>query len=125
MTDRMNLTPSDSTEAPGPLEANDSRPTDAVSVVAAITVVSGVDPSATLEAVARQDVKPTSIRLVGGDTEGEPRGVVLNEDLAAVVAELDSTVDYVWILHGDAEPRPDALRALIEETERIDRKSVV
>lgn len=120
MTDRMNLTPSDSTEAPGPLEASDSRPTDAVSVVAAITVVSGVDPSATLEAVARQDVKPTSIRLVGGDTEGEPRGVVLNEDLAAVVAELDSTVDYVWILHGDAEPRPDALRALIEETERID-----
>src|SRR5690606_30431549 len=104
MTDRMNLTSSESAEVPGPDEAETPRPASAVSVVAAVTVVSGVDPSATLEAVQAQDVPPSAIRLIGADVEDAPKGVVLNEDLHAMVDGLDASVDYVWILHGDAEP---------------------
>src|SRR5690606_40406632 len=36
----------------------------------------------------------------------------------AAIAATDSTVDYLWFLHSDARPRPDALAALVREVER-------
>lgn len=120
MTDRMFAQPSDPTEVSDPPAPAGSDSVDAVSVVVAITVVAGVDPTATLEAVERQGFSPFSVRLVGADSPEAPEGVVLNQDLEALVAELDTSVDYVWILHGDAEPRPDALAALVSEAERYE-----
>lgn len=89
------------------------------SVVVAVTVVAGVSPQSTLDAVDKQDVDPSRVVLVGGaGSVDAPQGLVLSADLEEVVAGLDTGVEYVWILHGDAEPRPDALRALLEEAER-------
>ncbi|HEX2152694.1 MAG TPA: hypothetical protein VHL52_01790 [Acidimicrobiia bacterium] len=119
MTDRMNPVPPDNADVAA-VEEVDERQPEAVSVVAAVTVVSGVDPQKTLDAVASQDYSPTSVRLIGAHHEGAPAGVVLNEDVAAMVAGLDASVEYVWVLHGDAEPRPDALRALVNEAERFE-----
>lgn len=118
MADRMNSLPSDNAEVVEASEAEYPRRPEAVSVVAAITVVAGVDAQETLEYVAGQDYAPTAVELIGTDDEGVPAGVVMNDDLEAMVAGLDASVDYVWILHGDAQPRPDALRALVTEAER-------
>lgn len=118
MTNRMNVIPSDSTEVPE--VAEEPRTPETVSVVAAVTVVAGVDPQATLDAVGAQDHAPSAIRLIGADVADSPAGVVLSEDLEEVVAGLDPSVEYVWILHGDAQPRPDALRALVSEAERFE-----
>ncbi|MFP3915522.1 MAG: glycosyltransferase family 2 protein, partial [Actinomycetota bacterium] len=120
MTNRMNVTPSGSTEVPAASEADSSPTPDRVSVVAAVSVVVGVDPQATLEAVRGQDHPLTDVRLIGAGVEDAPAGVVLSEDLEDVVAGLGSSVDYVWILHGDALPRPDALRSLVSEAERFE-----
>lgn len=120
MTDRMSSFTSDTAEAPDIPDTDPFPDPEVVSVVVAVTVVAGVDPAATLAAVERQRLTPSAIRVVGADVADAPRGVVLNEDIEAVVAELDSSVDYVWILHGDAEPRPDALGALVAEVERFE-----
>lgn len=120
MTDRMNATSSDRAET---FDAAETTPPDvpaAASVVVAVTVVAGVDPQATLEAVGKQRHVPAAVRLIGATDSDAPRGVVLNEDLEGVVADLDPSVDYVWILHGDAEPRPDALGALVAEADRFE-----
>lgn len=92
----------------------------AATVVAVVTVVAGVDPAATVAAVSRQAHSPASISLVGAADAAEAPGVVQSADLESVVSDLDPSVDYVWILHGDAEPRPDALGALVAEAERFE-----
>ncbi len=91
-----------------------------VSVAVAVNVVAGVDPQPTLEAVARQAYPAASVTLVGEDDSGVPSGLVMSADLEEVVASLSPDIDYVWILHGDAEPRPDALTALVDEAERYE-----
>lgn len=120
MADPMNPTSSDQTEVSDASAATPPDPPGVASVVVAVTVVAGVDPQATLDAVGRQRHVPTAVRLIGAIDSDAPRGVVLNQDLEGVVADLDSSIDYVWILHGDAEPRPDALGALVAEAERFD-----
>ena len=120
MAPRMYSPPSDQAEVshgitPAP------TPDGAVSVVAVVSVVAGVDPGATLEAVGRQSVVPVEVRLIGtNESERAASGSVLSNDLEEVVAGLDPAVGYVWILHGDARPRPDALHALVSEAERFE-----
>lgn len=120
MTARMNVIPSDASEVSVSQEPNPEGRATPVSVVAAVTVVAGVDPQPTVEAVGRQGHPLQSVRLIGAADTDAPTGVVQSADLEAIVAELDPTVDYVWILHGDAEPRPDALGALVAEAERFE-----
>ncbi|CAN5877947.1 hypothetical protein BH23ACT5_BH23ACT5_14020 [soil metagenome] len=90
------------------------------SVVVVVTTVPGVDPSATLAAVARQDGAGSSVVLVTRGAEPAPGigDVETADTVEDVVAGLGPETDYIWILHGDAEPRPDALAALIHEAER-------
>ena len=111
MTD---VSPSEYSETP---IATSPRPP--VSVVVAVTVVHGVDPAATIAAVARQDRTAASVSVIGADPETAP-DLQHSPDLETLVAALGNDVEYVWILHGDAEPRPDALRFLVEEAERHD-----
>src|SRR5690606_22875253 len=49
---------------------------------------------------------------------GKLEGVRVAPDLETAIAEADQSIDYFWILHSDARPRPDALRALVTEVER-------
>jgi hypothetical protein len=88
-------------------------------VVAALVVVSeGMDPTATLAALDAQVYAPGSVLLVGArPIPGEHQQVAT---LLAALGRLDETAAYVWIVHGDARPRPDALAALIDEAERND-----
>jgi hypothetical protein len=59
--------------------------------------------------------------VVIGPSEGAllgdfSRAVTLEDAIAATEPE----VDYLWILHSDARPRPDALSALVAELDRND-----
>ncbi|MGA7272628.1 MAG: glycosyltransferase, partial [Acidimicrobiia bacterium] len=116
MTDALSA---DRAAHPDPVLADDTPAhSGQVSVAVAVNVVAGIDPQPTLEAVARQAYPTASVTLVGQDDSGAPSGLVMSADLEDVVASLSSDIDYVWILHGDAEPRPDALSALVDEAER-------
>ena len=95
-----------------------------VSVAVVVTRVKGADPGATLASVRGQDRKPVSVALVGEPTPNDPEGVVVHESFEEVVTALSAEIDYVWILHGDAEPRPDALSALVTEAERHEASMV-
>ena len=118
MAHRMtHVTPPDSLASPEDASQDENLPGDP-RVVVAITIVAGVDPQPTVESVRGQAFASDSVVLVGEHEAGAPDGVVLSADLVEVVAGLGSEIDYVWILHGDAEPRPDALGALVDEAER-------
>ena len=49
-----------------------------------------------------------------------PPGVGLTRTLEEAIIGTDPEVDYLWILHSDARPRPDALAALVSELDRND-----
>jgi hypothetical protein len=95
-----------------------SRTSLAAPVVAAVLTVAGESLDLTLGAIARQVYGEVPVVLVGpeaGVTQHRRVG-----SLAELTAQLDPAVPYVWLLHGDARPRPDALQALVAEIERSD-----
>ncbi len=74
--------------------------------------------TAALEAVAAQTapVRATYVVGSGAGPEGDGRvGRVVD-----VVESADRDVTHIWLLHDDARPRPDALSALLRESERVD-----
>ncbi len=79
---------------------------------------------ATLSAVRRQAYGATRITIVGGDRAGRQVADENDADwvsnVGGLLASLDPEITHVWIVHGGAEPRPDALGALLEEAERED-----
>lgn len=80
-----------------------------------LTAVPGADLEAALAAVRRQVYAPTpEVVVVGGETAGVDSMASLEE----AISSTEASVDYLWLLHGDARPRPDALSALIAESER-------
>lgn len=80
-----------------------------------LTVVEDADLDAALAMVRRQVYEPTpDVVVVGGESEGATSAETLEE----AISSTDSSFDYLWILHADARPRPDALSALISEIER-------
>lgn len=85
-----------------------------------LTLVEGADLQAALAAVGRQVYEPSpSVVLIGWDEEGSlPEGVSSVSSLEEAIAAAPSEIDYLWLLHSDARPRPDALRALVFELER-------
>lgn len=107
----------------GPLTA---EPTVAESDLSApvvrvlLTLVPDTDLEAAFAVVDRQvyDPKP-EIHVVGEAGEDEfPDSFVHHDNLEAAIADTDSDIDYLWLLHADARPRPDALSALVSEMER-------
>ncbi len=82
-----------------------------------VTAVAGADLDAALAVVGRQVYEPTpEVVLVGGEVDG----VLSVATLEDAITTTDSSFDYLWLLHADARPRPDALAALITEIERND-----
>ncbi len=93
------------------------------SVVTAIVVD---DPAAlpdTLEAVRRQVYESARVVVVGGGDDArllaEADDVTWTRELSAVIEGLPSSISHLWILHDAALPRPDALTALLAESERV------
>lgn len=81
--------------------------------------------AATLAAIERQVYGIEGVTIIDWDgdiTDPGDRHVV--EDFATFVVDLGPEIDLVWIVHGDARPRPDALGALVAEMERSDASLV-
>ena len=93
-------------------------------------------PEETLTAVARQVYVPSQVLQVGGalasesdhSEEGSADGEVAPalgevtriDDVRQILERLEDDIEFVWLIHGDTRPRPDALLALLRETARHD-----
>ncbi|MGQ0849276.1 MAG: glycosyltransferase family 2 protein, partial [Actinomycetota bacterium] len=112
------LAPSSPKPTPGGLPA----------VAVVVIAVDGLPLKETLTALSRQVYAPAQVLVVGGqetaasgdvtDTYDPPPRVVPSTE--AVLSGLDQTVSFVWLIHFDTRPSPDALQALIGETLRND-----
>ena len=110
------------TDASTPLIADESTteaPTSAPKIKVVVTLVEGADLGAALATVERQVYDSVEEVIVVGDSEvGVPDGVGRSVTLEEAIASTSGDVEYLWILHSDARPRPDALAALVSEVER-------
>lgn len=110
------------TDASTPLTAettSTTEPPDAPSVKILLTHVESADLDAALAILARQVYEPfPQIVVVGAPSEVIPDGVDSRATLEDAIKSEGDGIDYFWILHSDARPRPDALGALISEVER-------
>ena len=110
------------TDASTPLIAEESTnqalmSTPKIKVV--VTVVEGADLEAALATVERQVYDAVEEVIVVGDPAGDiPDGVGRASTLEDAIATTSHDVEYLWILHSDARPRPDALAALVSELDR-------
>ncbi len=101
-----------------PLEEVPARAVGPI-VVAAVVAVDGVALDTTLQAISRQAYEPESVFVIASEPVTR-EGVLSAQSLAKLVQSLDPSVEFVWLVHGDAEPRPDALASLVAETVRSD-----
>lgn len=92
------------------------EPTTAPRVRVVISVVQGADLAAALAVVGRQVYEPAPEVVVVGESAID--GVASVATLEEAIAGTDPSFDYLWLLHADARPRPDALASLIDEMER-------
>lgn len=115
MTQRM----SDAETTAG--EEHPSAPTATInpSVRVVVTAVEKADVDAALSAIRRQAYDHVvDVAVVGSSSSGD--GVIAVNSLDSAIASSDPSIDYLWILHSDARPRPDSLAALVREVERHD-----
>ena len=110
-----------STELPSGLEDDlDHTPTPAV--IAAVLFVDERSLPVSVEAVKTQVYGVDRVVVLGGGSVAAALAAARGADHMASYADfvrfLGADADYVWLLHGDARPRPDALGALVTETER-------
>ena len=96
--------------------------TASLKVVIAVVHFDEGDTAAALDGVGRQGYEADAVVLVGGGEPGRAlaaaRSIPHEATVGELVARLGPDVDLVWILHGDAVPRPDALGALVFELDR-------
>lgn len=83
-----------------------------------LSLVEGADLDAALAVVKRQAYEPAPDIVVVGDVEQPPDDVTVVSNLEKAIADVGSETDYIWLLHSDARPRPDALAKLVSEIER-------
>ncbi|HEX9846930.1 MAG TPA: hypothetical protein VGB33_00790, partial [Acidimicrobiia bacterium] len=94
---------------------------DAPRVRVLLTMVEDADLDAALAIVGRQVYEPTPELVVVGVADGAlPEGVTRIAVLEDAIRATGPEIDYLWLLHADARPRPDALSALVSEIERND-----
>ncbi|HJU52122.1 MAG TPA: hypothetical protein VJ815_07285 [Acidimicrobiia bacterium] len=77
----------------------------------------------TLAAIGKQVYVPAQVLVVGGsaaESRSPTDSIVRVDRPEEVVDQLDDGVAFIWWVHGDARPRPDALAALMRETIRND-----
>jgi hypothetical protein len=84
-----------------------------------LTSVEGADIKAALGAVSRQVYEPApTVVVVAPSDDGLPEGTVTAPTLETAIGDTGPAFEYLWLLHTDARPRPDALGALVSELER-------
>ncbi|MGH8945197.1 MAG: glycosyltransferase family 2 protein [Acidimicrobiia bacterium] len=84
-----------------------------------LTSVEGADIKAALGAVGRQVYEPApTVVVVAPSDDGLPEGTVTAPTLETAIDDTGPAFEYLWLLHADARPRPDALGALVSELER-------
>ena len=83
-----------------------------------LTAVPGADLEAALSVVGRQVYEPAPEVVVIGEDLDLDDDIATAATLEDAITSTDSSVDYLWLLHADARPRPDALSALTSEIER-------
>jgi hypothetical protein len=112
------------TDASPPLIAEESineALTSTPKIKVVVTVVEGADLEAALATVERQVYDSVEeVIVVGGPAGDLPDGVGRSSTLEDAIANTSHDVEYLWILHSDARPRPDALAALVSELNRND-----
>jgi GT2 family glycosyltransferase len=102
-------------------EPSNGAPPPSPRVRVIVTQVDGSDLGTALATVERQVYGDISDVVVIGEASGDLATAVTSaETLERAIAETGADVDYLWILHSDARPRPDALAALVSEVERND-----
>ncbi|MCI0426279.1 MAG: hypothetical protein L0Z47_10635, partial [Actinobacteria bacterium] len=114
MTSRMTA-PSTPLTAESP---SDPLVTGAPRVRILLSVVEGADLAAALAVVGRQVYEPAPEVVIVGMSGETPEGYLTAPTLERAIAETDEKTDYLWLLHSDARPRPDALGALVVEVSR-------
>ena len=101
-----------------PAAPSSQKPPASPAVAVAVLASPTMALKETLVAIGKQVYVPTQVVVVGGPAGSEPHvGVSRPEE---VVDHLAEGISFVWWLHGDARPRPDALAALVRETDRND-----
>lgn len=96
-----------------------------LSIRVAVLAVDDDGLEATLAAIDRQVYGIEGVTIVDADGSiTEPGDLAVVEDFASFVKGLGPETDLVWIVHGDARPRPDALGALVAEMVRSDASLV-
>ncbi len=86
-----------------------------------LTLVKGADLGAALATVDRQVYDSVEEVTVIADAGVEvPDGINRAGSLVDAINSTSHDVEYLWIIHSDARPRPDALSALVAEVERND-----
>jgi GT2 family glycosyltransferase len=112
------------TNAPAPQIAEAPTPgvpPDAPRIKVIVTLVEGADHQAALATVERQVYGAIREVVVIGEPKGDlPIDVSRTATLEEAIAGTGPEIDYLWILHSDARPRPDALAALVSEVDRND-----
>ena len=81
-------------------------------------MVEGADLAAALAVVQRQVYEPAPEVVIVGARGETPEGYLTAPTLEKAIADADERTDYLWLLHSDARPRPDALGALVAEVSR-------
>jgi hypothetical protein len=77
----------------------------------------------TLAAVSRQVYVPAQVLQIGGEELSDPESsdpIVHLDHVGQILDRLEDRIQFVWLIHGDTRPRPDALLALLRETRRHD-----
>ena len=91
----------------------------APSVKVIVTHVEGADLHAALATIARQVYEAVeSVEIVGPPDMEVEEGVTRYETMEDAISETGTEIDYLWLIHSDARPRPDALAALVGELDR-------
>jgi GT2 family glycosyltransferase len=110
------------TDAPAPPSSEEPTTDDrkaAPRVNVIVAAIAGADLSAAIASVERQSYEAVGqLMVVGAGSEDLPEGVEQAEGLETAINQCPSEVEYLWLIHSDARPRPDALSALVSELQR-------
>ncbi len=99
---------------------NGSSATTLPSVRVVVASVEGADVDAALASIRRQAYDgPVDVTVLTDDPPPDA-DYETADSFETAVAGTDSSVEYLWILHADARPRPDALKSLVREVDRHD-----